>query len=347
MAPLLSIEDLRTEIRLRSATVHALEGVSLSLEAGECLGIVVESGSGKTMTALSIMQLLPPGGHIVGGKISLDGQVISSLSDDGMRHIRGNEVGMISQDPMTSLTPTMTIGDQIAETVLLHRGADAKTARARAIEVLGLVGMPRPAARVSHYPHQLPGGMRRRVRIAMALAGEPKLLIADEPTTALDVTIQKQILELIDDLRRRLGLAVILVTHDLGVIAGRADRVAVMYAGKVVETTTTQRLFANPRHPYTEALFGALPENAVHGSQRLYSIPGMPPDLTEPPPACRFAPRCRYAQDACRESEPPLDGSSSDHLYRCFFPVGRDAQARDESDATVASVAPALAIPAQ
>jgi len=347
MAPLLEIEDLRTDIRLRSATVHALDGVSLTVEAGECLGIVGESGSGKTMTALSIMQLLPPGGRIVGGSITLGGADIAAMNDRGMRQIRGNEIGMIFQDPMTSLNPTMTIGHQIAETVILHRGANRKTALARAVEVLGLVGMPHPAERVDNYPHQLSGGMRQRVMIAMALACEPRLLIADEPTTALDVTIQKQILELIDDLRRRLGMAVILVTHDLGVIAGRADRATVMYAGKVVETTTTQRLFANPRHPYTEALFGALPENAVDGSQRLYSIPGMPPDLTEPPPACRFAPRCRYAQDACRESEPPLDGSSSDHLYRCFFPVGRDAQARDESDATVASVAPALAVPAQ
>ena len=346
MAPLLEIEDLRTDIRLRAATVHALDGVSLTVEAGECLGIVGESGSGKTMTALSIMQLLPPGGRIVGGSITLGGEDIAAMDDRGMRQIRGNEIGMIFQDPMTSLNPTMTIGDQIAETVILHRGADKKTALARAVEVLGLVGMPHPAERVGNYPHQLSGGMRQRVMIAMALACEPRLLIADEPTTALDVTIQKQILELIDDLRRRLGMAVILVTHDLGVIAGRADRATVMYAGKVVETTTTQRLFANPRHPYTEALFGALPENAVDGSQRLYSIPGMPPDLTEPPPACRFAPRCRYAQDACRESEPPLDGSSSDHLYRCFFPVGREAQARDESDATVASVAPALAVPA-
>jgi peptide/nickel transport system ATP-binding protein len=322
MAPLLTIEDLQTEIRLRSATVHALDGVSLTVEAGECLGIVGESGSGKTMTALSIMQLLPPGGHIVGGKITLGDQVISSLSDDGMRHVRGNEVGMIFQDPMTSLNPTMTIGDQIAETVLLHRGADAKTARARAIEVLGLVGMPRPAERVSNYPHQLSGGMRQRVMIAMALACEPKLLIADEPTTALDVTIQKQILELIDDLRQRLGMAVILVTHDLGVIAGRADRAAVMYAGKVVETTTTARLFANPRHPYTEALFGALPEKAADQTERLYSIPGMPPDLTQPPPGCRFAARCRYVQDSCREKEPKLEGDTWDHVYRCFFPVG-------------------------
>jgi oligopeptide/dipeptide ABC transporter ATP-binding protein len=341
MAPLLQIDDLHTEIRLRSATVHALEGVSLNVEAGECLGIVGESGCGKTMTALSIMQLLPPGGHIVGGHITLAGQEISALSDDGMRHVRGNEVGMIFQDPMTSLNPTMTVGDQIAETVLLHRGADAKTARARAIEVLGLVGMPRPAERVGNYPHQLSGGMRQRVMIAMALACEPKLLIADEPTTALDVTIQKQILELIDDLRRRLGLAVILVTHDLGVIAGRADRVAVMYAGKVVETTATTRLFANPRHPYTEALFGALPEKAADGMERLYSIPGMPPDLTNPPTGCRFAARCRYVQDSCRETEPALEGDSWDHLYRCFFPVGRPGEEGDNAVLHVKEAAPA------
>jgi peptide/nickel transport system ATP-binding protein len=338
MPPLLQIEDLRTEIRLRSATVHALEGVSLNVEAGECLGIVGESGSGKTMTALSIMQLLPPGGHITGGQIMLGGQEISSLDDDGMRHVRGNEVGMIFQDPMTSLNPTMTVGDQIAETVLLHRGADTKTARARAVEVLGLVGMPRPAERVSNYPHQLSGGMRQRVMIAMALACEPKLLIADEPTTALDVTIQKQILELIDDLRRRLGLAVILVTHDLGVIAGRADRIAVMYAGKVMESTSTARLFANPRHPYTEALFGALPEKAADQTERLYSIPGMPPDLTNPPTGCRFAARCRYVQDRCKQTEPPLEGDSWEHVFRCYFPVGRSDQDASAARLEVAEI---------
>jgi peptide/nickel transport system ATP-binding protein len=325
MAPLLELEDLHTEIRMRSATVHALEGVSVSVEAGECLGIVGESGCGKTMTALSIMQLLPPGGHITGGRIVLNGQEISRLSDDQMRHVRGNEIGMIFQDPMTSLNPTMTIGDQISETVKLHRGADASTARERAIEVLGLVGMPRPAERVGNYPHQLSGGMRQRVMIAMALACEPKLLIADEPTTALDVTIQKQILELIDDLRKRLGMAVILVTHDLGVIAGRADRAAVMYAGRVVETTSTLRLFGNPRHPYTEALFGALPERAVEGATRLYNIPGMPPDLTQPPQGCKFAARCRYAQDSCRQDEPSLAGDEPGHEYRCFFPVGSES----------------------
>ena len=203
MAPLLEIEDLHTEIRLRRDTVHALDGVSLEVEAGECLGIVGESGSGKTMTALSIMQLLPPGGHITGGKIMLGGQEISALDDHAMRHVRGNEIGMIFQDPMTSLNPTMTIGDQIAETVLLHRGADARTARARAVEVLGLVGMPRPAERVGNYPHQLSGGMRQRVMIAMALACEPKLLIADEPTTALDVTVQAQITDLLQTLSDR------------------------------------------------------------------------------------------------------------------------------------------------
>ncbi|HEX8008529.1 MAG TPA: oligopeptide/dipeptide ABC transporter ATP-binding protein, partial [Trebonia sp.] len=332
MAPLLDIRDLRTEIRLRRSTVHAIDGVSLTVDPGECLGIVGESGSGKTMTALSVMRLLPNGGRIAGGQILLDGTDIAALPEQKMEDVRGNLVGMIFQDPLTSLNPTMTIGDQIAETVRLHRGASKKEALARAVEVLGLVGMPRPAERVNNYPHQLSGGMRQRVMIAMALACEPKLLIADEPTTALDVTIQKQILELIDDLRQRLGMAVILVTHDLGVIAGRADRVAVMYAGRIVETTTTEKLFANPRHPYTEALFAALPEAALsekgaadgEGSEvkRLYNIPGQPPDLTAPPAGCKFAARCRYAQDTCRGAEPPLTDGGAFHQYRCYFPVG-------------------------
>src|ERR1700677_1181777 len=322
-APILEITDLRTEIRLRKGTVHAVDGVSLTVAPGECLGIVGESGCGKSMTALSVMRLLPSGGHIAGGSIVLDGTDITILDEEAMSRIRGNTVGMVFQDPMTSLNPTMKIGDQIAESVRIPRGASKQEAMKRAVEVLGLVGMPRPAERIGNYPHQLSGGMRQRVMIAMALACEPKLLIADEPTTALDVTIQKQILELIDDLRRRLGMAVILVTHDLGVIAGRADRAAVMYAGKVMETTSTMRLFANPRHPYTEALFGALPEKASDGTERLYSIPGMPPDLTAPPPGCRFAARCRYVQDTCKESEPPLEGDTWDHAYRCFFPVGK------------------------
>ncbi|HEX4292128.1 MAG TPA: ABC transporter ATP-binding protein [Trebonia sp.] len=301
------------------------------MNPGECLGIVGESGSGKTMTALSIMRLLPTGGSVVGGSIVLDGKDLATLSESGMEDVRGNLIGMIFQDPLTSLNPTMTIGDQIAESVRLHRGASREAAQARAVEVLDLVGMPRPAERVGNYPHQLSGGMRQRVMIAMALACEPKLLIADEPTTALDVTIQKQILELIDSLRQRLSMSVILVTHDLGVIAGRTDRVAVMYAGRIVETATTEVLFKSPRHPYTEALFEALPEKAADGStiKRLYNIPGQPPDLTAPPRGCKFAPRCRYAQDSCRASEPELTDAGAGHLYRCFFPVGSVQEARD------------------
>jgi peptide/nickel transport system ATP-binding protein len=321
MTALVEIEDLHTEIKLRRSVVHAIDGVSLSVAAGECLGIVGESGSGKTMTALSIMRLLPGGGAITRGRISLAGTEITALAEEQMQQVRGNAVGMVFQDPLTSLNPTMTIGDQIAESVRLHRGASKAAALERAVEVLGLVGMPRPAERVSNFPHQLSGGMRQRVMIAMALACEPQLLIADEPTTALDVTIQKQILELIDSLRQRLGMAVILVTHDLGVIAGHADRVAVMYAGRIVETTDAPTLFANPRHPYTEALLDALPERAT-GAGRLYNIPGQPPDLTAPPPGCRFAPRCRYAREQCIESEPYLTAAGDSHFFRCFFPVG-------------------------
>jgi peptide/nickel transport system ATP-binding protein len=322
MSQLVEIEDLHTEIRLRRSVVHAIDGVSLSVAAGECLGIVGESGSGKTMTALSVMRLLPGGGAITGGRISLAETEITALTEEQMQQVRGNAVGMVFQDPLTSLNPTMTIGDQIAESVRLHRGASKAAALERAVEVLGLVGMPRPAERVASFPHQLSGGMRQRVMIAIALACEPRLLIADEPTTALDVTIQKQILELIDSLRQRLGMAVILVTHDLGVIAGHADRVAVMYAGRIVETADASTLFTNPRHPYTEALLAALPERAADGARRLYNIPGQPPDLTAPPPGCKFAPRCRYAQEKCIESEPYLTAAGDSHFFRCFFPVG-------------------------
>jgi peptide/nickel transport system ATP-binding protein len=320
--PLLELKDVRTEIRLKRSTVHALDGVSLSVEEGQTIGVVGESGCGKTMTAMSIMQLLPNGGSVVGGEIVLSGRDLLKLSDDEMAKVRGNEIGMIFQDPMTSLNPTMTIGRQISESVRIHRGAGKKEAHERAVDVLSLVGMPSPKQRALDYPHQLSGGMRQRAMIAMALANEPKLLIADEPTTALDVTVQKQILELIDGLKTRLGMAVILVTHDLGVIAGRADKIAVMYAGRVVETTTTEALYANPRHPYTEALFDSLPERGAESGTKLYSIPGLPPDLTRPPAGCRFAARCRYAQDTCREQDPQLSGETSVHQYACFFPVG-------------------------
>jgi peptide/nickel transport system ATP-binding protein len=328
VAPLLEINDLRTEIRLRQGVVHAVDGVTLHIEPGETLGIVGESGCGKTMTALSIMNLLPTGGHIADGSIKLDGQEISTLSDESMRAIRGNEIGMIFQDPLTSLNPTMTIGRQISEVVSLHREVSREQAMDRAAEVLDLVGIPRVRERIKEYPHQFSGGMRQRVMIAMALACEPKLLIADEPTTALDVTIQKQILELIDELRLRLGMSVILVTHDLGVIAGRADRVAVMYAGRIAEVTDTGTLFARPRHPYTEALFQALPDKAAEAGERLYSIPGLPPDLVSPPAGCRFAPRCRYVTDRCREEEPVLTGEVAGHEYRCFYPVGPTERAQ-------------------
>jgi peptide/nickel transport system ATP-binding protein len=325
MIPTLEIEDLRTYVKGSEGTVRAVDGVSLYLEPGESLGLVGESGSGKTMTALSIMGLLPVGGFIAGGSVHLSGRQISGLPDREMRKIRGNEIGMIFQDPLTSLNPTMPVGKQIAETVLLHREVSRREALERAAEVLNLVGMPRPKERLGEYPHQFSGGMRQRVMIAMALACEPKLLIADEPTTALDVTIQRQILELIDDLRKRLQMSVMLVTHDLGVIAGRADRVEVMYAGKIAETAYTAPLFANPRHPYTEALFQALPDTAAETRERLYSIPGTPPDLRNPPEGCRFAPRCRYVASRCRTDEPPLAGEAPQHHYACFYPVGMPA----------------------
>jgi peptide/nickel transport system ATP-binding protein len=339
MSTVLEIAGLHTDIRLRRSVVHAVDGVSLTVDQGECLGIVGESGCGKSMTALSVMRLLPPGGDITSGSVSLDGTDLATLSEEKMEQVRGNVVGMVFQDPMTSLNPTMSIGDQIAESVRIHRGASKDKARDRAIEVLGLVGMPKPAERVDSYPHQLSGGMRQRVMIAMALACEPKLLIADEPTTALDVTIQKQILELIDRLRAELGMAVILVTHDLGVIAGRADRVAVMYAGRIVETATTATLFTSPRHPYTEALFEALPDKAAADPavKRLYNIPGQPPDLTAPPPGCKFAARCRYARDECVQSEPDLTYGAEGSQYRCFFPVEPGTAAKASAQQTASA----------
>jgi len=319
--PVLEIADLHTEIRRNGATVRAVDGVSLTVAAGECLGLVGESGCGKTMTARSVMRLLPPGGAITAGSIVLAGTELTGLSERDMQTVRGNDVGMVFQDPSSSLDPTMTIGRQIAESVVVHKGSDRRAATARAVEMLSVVRMPEPERVAAQYPYELSGGMRQRVMIAAALACDPRLLIADEPTTALDVTIQHDILELIDDLRRQLGMAVILVTHDLGVIAGRAERVAVMYAGRIIEQTTTREIFAGPQHPYTEALFDALPELAVPG-RSLYSIPGRPPDLTMLAPGCSFAPRCRYARRWCESHEPSLDGDHPGHAYACFFPVG-------------------------
>jgi peptide/nickel transport system ATP-binding protein len=328
LGPLLVVENLHTHIHLRRSTVQAVDGVSFTVAAGETLGIVGESGCGKTMTALSVMRLLPTGGEIVGGSIRLAGTELVGADERSLRRVRGNQIGMVFQDPLTSLNPTMTIGSQIEEAVRLHHDVDRATARRRALEVLDLVGIARAASRLDDYPHQFSGGMRQRVMIAIALACEPRLLIADEPTTALDVTVQAQILELIDRLRRDLGMAVVLVTHDLGVIAGRADRVAVMYAGRLVEVASAHDLFARPRHRYTEALFSALPENAVETKDRLYTIPGLPPDLTDPPSACRFAPRCRFAQEDCRSIDPALSEAARGHLVACFHQV--DAERRLE-----------------
>jgi peptide/nickel transport system ATP-binding protein len=317
---LLEIAGLRTDIRIRSGTVHAVDGVDLVVRAGETVGIVGESGCGKTMTALSVMRLLPTGGHVVDGSIRLDGTDLLGLSEVEMQQVRGNAVGMVFQDPLTSLNPTMPVGTQIAETVRMHRPVSRAGARRRAAEVLDLVGIARASTRLDDYPHQFSGGMRQRVMIAMALACEPQLLLADEPTTALDVTIQAQILELIDTLRRDLGMAVVLVTHDLGVIAGRADRVAVMYGGHVVETAGTADLFEHPRHRYTEALLAALPERSADTRTRLHTIPGLPPDLSDPPSGCRFADRCRFAEDDCRAADPVLTGPVQ-HQLACLHPV--------------------------
>ncbi len=321
MANVLEVVDLRTEFHLRTATVGAVDGVSFTVAEGECLGLVGESGCGKSTVGLSIMKLLPNVGHIVRGSVNLPGRELVSMPEKQMREVRGNEVAMIFQDPMTSLNPTMTVGRQIAEPVRIHKRVSKQEATERAIEVLQLVGMPRPAERLASYPHQLSGGLRQRVMIAIALACEPKLLIADEPTTALDVTIQAQILDLIDELRDRLKMAVLLITHDMGVIAGRSDRVMVMYAGKIVETAPTRRLFSEMRHPYSEALLDSIPKLNADASIPLYSIPGVPPDLSGEFVGCRFEPRCRNATEQCRVEEPPLV-SQMDHSFACFNPVG-------------------------
>ena len=321
MAPVLEIQDLSTHIKLTSSVVQAVGNVDMTVDAGETLGIVGESGCGKSMTGLSIMGLLPPGGSIVGGSVKLAGRELVGLKDDELRRIRGNEVSMIFQDPLTSLDPTKTIGYQVAEPVRLHRGVSKAEALDRAVEVLNLVGLPRPKERLGDYPHQLSGGLRQRVMIAMALACEPKLLIADEPTTALDVTIQAQILALLKDLKDRLGMAMLLITHDMGVIAGHADRVNVMYAGRVVETAEAGQLFTEMHHPYTQALLASIPQLDQDASKALHAIPGLPPDLAHLPQGCRFAARCSRASDKCRTEEPPLGGKTFDHKFACWHPV--------------------------
>ncbi len=301
--------------------MRAVSNVDLRLDPGETVGLVGESGCGKSMTGLSVMGLLPPGGRIVSGSIKFDGAELVGLGEPGLRAIRGNEIAMIFQDPHSSLDPTKTIGYQVAEPVRLHLGASRTAALDRAADVLAMVGMSKPRERLSDYPHQLSGGQRQRVLIAMALSCEPKVLIADEPTTALDATISAQILDLLEDVKDRLGMSMLLITHDMGVIAARADRVSVMYAGKIVETAPTADLFARMRHPYARALLASIPRLDQDRGAALSAIAGMPPDLGQPLVGCSFAPRCEQAGAICRTSEPALAGSAGDHLFACWFPL--------------------------
>ncbi len=322
---LLSVEDLRTYFYLRGGTLKAVDGVSFSLKPQETLAIVGESGCGKSMTALSLMRLIPdPPGKIVGGSVKLDGVDLLGLDERAMRSVRGKDISMIFQEPMTSLNPVMTIGQQIAEALLLHEHSSHKDALRRAADILRLVRIPEAEQRLREYPHQLSGGMRQRVMIAMALACNPKVLLADEPTTALDVTIQAQILDIILDLQKKLGTAVILITHDLGVVAETAQRVIVMYAGRKVEEASVEDLFARPQHPYTHGLMASIPRlelmrgGSGETKRRLQEIPGIVPSLTNLPSGCTFAPRCPFADDRCRKEAPAYEEKRPAHWAACW-----------------------------
>jgi peptide/nickel transport system ATP-binding protein len=334
---LLEITDLRTQIATADCLVRPVDGVTLSVEEGQCVGLVGESGSGKTMTGMSVMRLLPPGGSIAGGSVRFGGTELTSLDDAAMRQLRGNDIALISQDPMTSLNPTRTIGSQLREAYKIHTGASRAAANSRATDVLGLVGMPRPAERLGDYPHQLSGGMRQRAMIAMGLLCEPRLLIADEPTTALDVSIQAQILALLDELRSRLSMSILLITHDMGVIAGHTDAVAVMYGGRIVERADTGALFRDRRHRYTEALFESMPTMDLDSTATLATIPGTPPKLIGLPAMCRFAPRCRFAESDCQETDPPLAEVAPGHAHACLHPRADGSAVRDAAPGGVRS----------
>ena len=321
----LDVKDLQTWFYTRQGIVKAVDGVSFDLKKGETLGIVGESGCGKSITALSVMRLVPdPPGRIIGGRVTLDGRDLLDLDEAEMRLVRGNDISMIFQEPMTSLNPVLTIGYQIAEALILHRDMSRTEALSRAVEMLDMMRIPEPAQRAREYPHQLSGGMRQRAMIAMALACNPKVLIADEPTTALDVTIQAQILDLIVRLQQELGTAVILITHDLGVVAETTQRIIVMYAGRKVEEADVVPLFANPMHPYTHGLMASVPRLAIMSgedaaaAERLEEIPGIVPPLNDLPPGCAFAPRCRFADDRCRAEYPPYLEKQPGHWAACW-----------------------------
>ncbi|HEX5507239.1 MAG TPA: ABC transporter ATP-binding protein [Pseudolabrys sp.] len=323
--PLLEVEGLKTCFDLRHGVLTAVNGVSFTLAAGETLAIVGESGCGKSITALSLMRLVPdPPGRIAEGSVKLAGVDLLKLNDEAMRRARGKDIAMIFQEPMTSLNPVLTVGSQIAEVLLLHEKISHREAAAKAVEMLRLARIPEPERRAKEYPHQLSGGMRQRAMIAMALACNPKVLIADEPTTALDVTIQAQILDIILDLQNKLGTAVILITHDLGVVAETAHRVIVMYAGRKVEEAPVEELFARPQHPYTHGLMASIPRLALMRGEkedpaaRLQEIPGMVPALTDLPAGCVFAPRCAHAEDRCQRAFPPYEKKRAGHWAACW-----------------------------
>jgi oligopeptide transport system ATP-binding protein len=318
--PLLEVKNLKTQFFTQDGVVKAVDDVSFYVMPGETLGVVGESGSGKSMTGLSIMRLIPnPPGKIVNGEVTFNGRDILKMSEEQVRSIRGNDIAMIFQDPMTSLNPVLTINRQISEALQLHMGMNKDQAKQRSIELLKMVGIPNAEERVGQYPHQFSGGMRQRVMIAMALSCNPKLLIADEPTTALDVTIQAQILDLMRTLQNETGTGVIMITHSMGVVAGMADRVQVMYAGHIVETASTEEIFANPRHPYTVGLMKSIPRLDARSKEKLQPIRGLPPDLIDLPDMCPFVPRCNYAREKCEQKNPPLIQVAPGHHSACWF----------------------------
>jgi peptide/nickel transport system ATP-binding protein len=349
-AKLLRVVDLKTQYLTERGVVRAVDGVSLQLERGRTLGIVGESGSGKTQLARSIMGLLQAKNVVRHGHIFYEGNDIIGYSPDEMRDVWGSEMSMVFQDPMTSLNPVVKIGRQITESLRFHLAMSKDESRATALALLTSVGIPDPKQRLGEYPHQLSGGMRQRVTIAIALACGPKLLFADEPTTALDVTVQAQILNLLQQQQKERHMAMILVTHDLGVVAGRTDEIAVMYGGKVVEQAPTPELFARMKHPYTEALLNSIPKIEHPSHTRLEAIGGRPPDLIHPPAGCNFAPRCPYVQQRCLTEDPPLiEAESFGHLYRCWFPVdtpeGREALARNVAAGVPTTMETPIAVP--
>ena len=321
---LLDVQNIHTRFRTHNGVVHAVNGVSFKLDAGETLAVVGESGSGKSVTMMSLLKLLPmPPAEIVAGSAVFDGRDLLHLDQSAIQDVRGGEIGFIFQDPMTSLNPVLTIGYQVMEPLRRHLRLSKNKARERAIDMLELVGISHADERLGDYPHQFSGGMRQRVMIALALTCQPKVLIADEPTTALDVTIQAQIIELVKSLRQDLDMAIIWITHDLGVVAGLADRVAVMYAGQIVEHAEVSLLYANPQHPYTQALLETLPHLDDSGPKRLLSIGGQPPDLLSEPTSCPFAPRCRHAYDRCHQEDPTLSPVATGHDVSCWWDIDK------------------------